>query len=271
MSYAEPTVETGGAEAPSPSTETGGTAPAPAFDPTPYASHQVTVKVDGQDVTVPLNEALSGYQRQADYTRKTQALAERQSDLDFLDSLDTAFANNPQATVAYLADQYGVDLASLIAPGNANTSDDADLDEVDPRFSDLEARVNSVSEFQSQQMVEREFADLKAEFGDRFDVNELEILQHAVKHNSPNLRAAFADMMFGQAVEKLSTYETAEQQAAAERDAGNQNARTAARAAGIVEGGHSVQGGAPAGISAKPSLREALLAAAKDHGVTLNV
>lgn len=35
-----------------------------------------TVKVDGEELTVPLSELLSGYQRQADYTRKTTAVAE---------------------------------------------------------------------------------------------------------------------------------------------------------------------------------------------------
>jgi hypothetical protein len=34
------------------------------------------VKVDGKKVKVPLSELVSGYQRQADYTQKTQALAE---------------------------------------------------------------------------------------------------------------------------------------------------------------------------------------------------
>jgi hypothetical protein len=34
-----------------------------------------TVKIDGKDVQVTLDEALKGYQREADYTRKTQALA----------------------------------------------------------------------------------------------------------------------------------------------------------------------------------------------------
>lgn len=42
-----------------------------------------TVKVDGQDVQVTLDEALKGYQREADYTRKTQALAgERKALID---------------------------------------------------------------------------------------------------------------------------------------------------------------------------------------------
>jgi hypothetical protein len=36
----------------------------------------VTIKVDGKDVQVPLSELKNGYQRQADYTRKTMQVAE---------------------------------------------------------------------------------------------------------------------------------------------------------------------------------------------------
>ncbi len=43
----------------------------------PPAPQMVTVRVDGQDVQIPLEEAARGYSRQADYTRKTQQLAEQ--------------------------------------------------------------------------------------------------------------------------------------------------------------------------------------------------
>lgn len=36
----------------------------------------VTVKIDGQEVQIPLSELKNGYQRQADYTRKTMEVAE---------------------------------------------------------------------------------------------------------------------------------------------------------------------------------------------------
>ena len=39
------------------------------------------VKVDGQEIQVPLEELLNGYQRQADYSRKTQALADERRHL----------------------------------------------------------------------------------------------------------------------------------------------------------------------------------------------
>lgn len=37
----------------------------------------VTIKVDGKEIEVPLSELKSGYQRQADYTRKTMEVAEQ--------------------------------------------------------------------------------------------------------------------------------------------------------------------------------------------------
>ena len=39
------------------------------------------VKVDGEEIEVPLGELLKGYQRQADYTRKTQRIAEERKKL----------------------------------------------------------------------------------------------------------------------------------------------------------------------------------------------
>jgi hypothetical protein len=39
------------------------------------AEHAFTVRIDGKDEKVPVSELLAGYSRQADYTRKTQALA----------------------------------------------------------------------------------------------------------------------------------------------------------------------------------------------------
>lgn len=48
--------------------------PEPVDDPD--ATQMVTVKIDGKDIEVPLAELKNGYQRQADYTRKTQEVAE---------------------------------------------------------------------------------------------------------------------------------------------------------------------------------------------------
>lgn len=61
-----------------------------------------TVKVDGEEMEVTLDELRSGYQRQKDYTKKTQALAEERKKSEDkatqLEKLHTQFMN--QATLA---------------------------------------------------------------------------------------------------------------------------------------------------------------------------
>ena len=45
-----------------------------------------TIKVDGKDYEVGIDELKSGYQRQADYTRKSQALAEQRKETEQIQS-----------------------------------------------------------------------------------------------------------------------------------------------------------------------------------------
>lgn len=70
------------------------------------------VKVDGETVTITLEEALAGYQRQADYTRKAQALAAEREAIeaakqDFsevvqqVNALDQAWEDNPISVIAH--------------------------------------------------------------------------------------------------------------------------------------------------------------------------
>lgn len=74
-------------------------------------SETYTVKVDGETVEVTLKEALAGYQRQADYTRKMQALAEERKQfeeaseeiggvLQQVQALDEAWAEDPVQVLA---------------------------------------------------------------------------------------------------------------------------------------------------------------------------
>ena len=58
-----------------------------------YADKPVKLTVDGEEIEVPLAEALNGYQRQADYTRKTQELAEQRRQVQFAAALQEALQN----------------------------------------------------------------------------------------------------------------------------------------------------------------------------------
>lgn len=78
----------------------------------PEAGEKYQVKVDGEVIEVTLKEALAGYQRQADYTRKAQALAAEKQELEqvveefsgtleTLDQLNAAWDDNPVQVVAH--------------------------------------------------------------------------------------------------------------------------------------------------------------------------
>ena len=71
-----------------------------------YANHVVRVKLDGEELQVPLSEALAGYQRQADYTRKTQELAEQRNQMQYAATIQTALERDPEATIDLLARHY---------------------------------------------------------------------------------------------------------------------------------------------------------------------
>jgi len=60
-----------------------------------YGSKTVRIKVDGEEVDVPLNEALAGYQRQADYTRKTQELSKQKQEVQTAAALAQALERDP--------------------------------------------------------------------------------------------------------------------------------------------------------------------------------
>lgn len=73
---------------------------------------KIQVKIDGQIIDVTVDELKSGYQRQADYTRKAQALATERQELEqtieqfgdtlsSLQSLDSAWDNDPVKVLAH--------------------------------------------------------------------------------------------------------------------------------------------------------------------------
>lgn len=67
---------------------------------TPGEAETYTIKVDGEEIEVTLEEALQGYQRQSAFTRKTQELAQERNDLasarQELQQLRQEYTNNLQ-------------------------------------------------------------------------------------------------------------------------------------------------------------------------------
>jgi len=114
------------------------------------ADRYVKVKVDGQDEEVPLREALSGYSRQADYTRKTQELAQQRQQAEYALAVQRALQAEPAETLRLLSRQYGVQFEqSPPATGREQPSYD-DGYEPSPYIDPIEARLN-----QQQQLIDQ--------------------------------------------------------------------------------------------------------------------
>ena len=78
-----------------------------------HADKPVRLTVDGEEIEVPLAEALNGYQRQADYTRKTQELSQQRQQVQFAAALQEALDKDPAATVELLQKHYGIDAQAV--------------------------------------------------------------------------------------------------------------------------------------------------------------
>ncbi len=203
------------------------------------------IKVDGEEQEVSLEELRNGYQRQADYTRKTQEISAERDRLQQAESIVAALENNPEETLQILAKSFNVG-----AP--VNVADSTDWEELDPteqKIAVLEKKIEAQEASQRQQVIERQVVQLQEQHGD-FDRREF--LNHALKNNISNLDAAYAHWRFN---DVKSTADKLQQ----EKDITSKK-----RDASIVSTGSSTQTGtkpAPEGKAA--TIREAFAMAKK--------
>ena len=212
------------------------------------AGELFTVKVGGDEMQVSLEELQDGYQRQSDYTRKTQELASERQRLQQAEAIVSALEADPQGTLQALHNAFGVEEN---VPTNGPTGSDWEVDDPQSeRINRLEKQLEDQAKVQRQQALDKEMSSLKEQHGD-FD--EQELFQHALKNQIPNLEAAYAHMKFNEVADKAKRLE----EEAAVVDA--------KREAAVVETGSSRQAGAIVASSnsneAPSSIREAFLQA----------
>lgn len=227
-----PSVEPAG----SPVTESVSDAPeTPILSVDEYANHKVPVKLDGEELQVPLSEAIAGYQRQSDYTRKTQELAQQREQFQFATALQTALERDPAATIDLLSKHYGISQQAatrMVEQANSLDNDFDSLDPVEQKYRELDQRIASFEEYQNQQQVEREIQRLQTRYQD-FDVSE--VVTQALKLGSTDLEGTYKQIAFDKMMRKMELESQAKQHAAQQDNA----VLEAKRAAAVVSGGAS--------------------------------
>ncbi len=216
----------------------------------PIETSGYTIKVDGEQQQVSLEELQSGYQRQADYTRKTQELASERQRLQQAETIVSALEADPQGTLAALGNALGV--ADSPVPRD-DVSSWEDEDPTAQRVAHLEAQVARQAQTHRKQALDKEVSRLKGQYGD-FD--EQGLFKHALDNKIANLEAAYTHMNFN----GLAGYAGKLQR--------DQETLEAKRGGAPVEGGKTVQQGAVVGDSPKKvtSLREAFALAKQELG-----
>ena len=215
-----------------------------------------TVKVNGEDRQVTVDELQKGFMLQADYTRKTQELADSRQRLTRAEAIMSALEANPTATLQALAESFGMPLGAT-SPESEEYVDPEEL-----RIRNLEQQVGSWEESQRQAEIDRTINALHDQYGEFDDV---ELLTHAIQNGIGSLDVAYAHWAFPQLQTQASARQTAAQQAAAQEAAVTE----AKRAAGtLVEGGAGTAAGTvSAGAGKVNSVRDAWEKAKQQLGI----
>jgi len=192
------------------------------------------VKVDGVDQEVSLNELRDGYQRQSDYTRKTQELASERKRLQQAEAIVQSLESDPDGTIKALGEAFGV------TPEEAQREYDSwdTSDNSDKKIKDLEARIDGYDRLHKKQALTQQVDTLKTKYGD-FD--ESELFQHALKNKIGNLEAALTHLRYGEISDKANKLEKEQERTEAKRDAS------------VVEPTGSKQAGSSTSTIDKPS------------------
>ena len=203
------------------------------FDYTEIADKVIKLQVDGEEVVVPVKEALAGYQRQADYTRKTQELSEQRKQVQYASALAEALQNDPAATLQLLQQQYGV---------ATQPEEDEWMDPAEKQMQQLEQRIQAFEQSKAMDELTKTIDSLQSKYGDDFNADE--IVAKALTTGSTDLEAVFKQIAFDKVYSKASEAE--------KKLAQEQSRVEAKRSASVVSGGSANKNSA-APKAAKPT------------------
>ena len=188
------------------------------FDYTEIADKVIKLQVDGEEVVVPVKEALAGYQRQADYTRKTQELSEQRKQVQYASALQEALQSDPAATLQLLNQQYGV---------ATQPQEEEWLDPAEQQLRQLEQRIAAFEQSKAMDELTRTIDTWQSKYGEDFDADE--VVAKALATGSTDLESIFKQITFDKVYSKASeaTKKLSEEQARLQSK----------RSAAIVSGG----------------------------------
>ena len=206
-----------------------------------FAGHVVQVG----DEQVPLSELRDSGLRMADYTRKTQELADQRRELESAQTLAQMLQVNPKGTIEYLAEQNGLSLAQAQSYVN-NQSDDDDWMQGTPSPSDplterLEQIENRFAQEDANNDIRQAFSHLESKYGQDFNAKEVAKAAHDAGIYDPSkFEMVFTSLAYQKqrAAQGAATQTVSQKQAAStvQRKAAATRAASATSASGSSTG-----------------------------------
>lgn len=235
------------------------------FDIDAHGDQLVRIKVNGEELEVPLKELPSGYMRQSAFTQKTQELAADRARLSAAETLARAYEQNPHETVRILAEQTGLTLAQAQAQAEQAVGEQEDSwaneSYVDPRVQSLDTRLAAIEQREARIQLEDTIRSLGDKYGSDFDARE--VVEAAYQQQTTDLESVYKQIAFDRLF--------ARQQAAAEFESQKQQKDSQVLAskqtlAQTVTGSQSFQGAGSTTAAPIRSVADALNAAMAEAG-----
>lgn len=218
------------------------------------AQKHVRVKIDGQEQSVPLREALEGYQRQSVFTQRTQELAEQRRQHDDAVRLHHAMQANPGLTVQILANHAGMSVHDFLGltPAQQQAAVAAEPEYDDPLEREL-ALERQAREALEQRFVERETNDnlARAVHGlqQQYGLNDDQVRAVVGTAMQMNLGIEYLPLVY-QAMAFQANQQVLAQQAQNQQTEEQRRQQAAQQAAAVVGNGAGVTPGASASANA---------------------
>jgi len=172
------------------------------FDWTEHSDQNVTVKVQGKDVTMTLRQAMDNGMMREDYSQKTAALAADAKLVDWAKDVQDSFNRDPEGTLEAFRQAFGIQNSpSVVQEPVADPYEDLDpetaqimrafdqklasvTDHYENEIQGLRAESGQRTHERLVQEAQNEMAGLKSQFSDAgYKMDELEVLQIATADN----------------------------------------------------------------------------------------
>lgn len=204
----------------------------------------VKVKVDGEELSVPLSEALQGYQRQEAFTRRTQELAEQRKQAEAALQLQQALQTNPGLTMQILAQRQGMSVQDFLglSPQQQQAAAQEAIDESDEYVDPLErqlaqtsSRLEQLEARLAQEEADRELRSVIDGVKQQFGATDDEMRAAVQQAYQLGLPFQAIPMVYQSlAFQKLQVQQGTRQEAAQQQQAQDQARQAAAAAANQV-------------------------------------